>query len=311
MAYTVQPDPSSLRVSREAARRRDVAQAQLILRGVSEDALAVYVLAERLKNDNEFGYARRLYGRIRVTGNYAELGNKANPVKVGQRHALCTYKDPDLPAADRFRRALEILDEVEILNLAPREMQESLGLRGAVYKRMWQVEGQSADLARSCGYYLKGYTMGPENDQGYTGINAAFVLEHLAREAAIEARKTGAGWTWWTISCAASKRSDKRSLDYCRVCRQLPDDGLRNGGSTPPAPRRTWAGRVRRGAHRAPGVQRGRRARAPSATAREASAVGVRVHDHPVRCSRAAAGRPRGTVERTPGVEGAVGLPGR
>jgi predicted acylesterase/phospholipase RssA len=185
---------SSPRAEREAQRRRDVEEAQLILRGRSAEALDAYRLAERLKNQNEFGYARRLYARVRAMGDDPALRAKASAVKVGQRHALCTYKDQDLPAADRFRRALEILDEVDGCKPAGPELQESLGLRGAVYKRMWQVQGQSADLTRACGYYLQGYAMGPGTDQGYTGINAAFVLELLAREAAVEAGKTGQGW---------------------------------------------------------------------------------------------------------------------
>src|SRR6185436_8407757 len=184
----------SPRAARDAERARDVNEAQQVLRGRSAEPLATYQLAERLKNGNEFGYARRLYGRVRAMGDDPALRAKASRVKLGQRHALCTYKDQDLPAADRFKRALEILDEVDGCKPAGPELQESLGLRGAVYKRMWQVHGQSADLTRACGYYLQGYAMGPENDQGYTGINAAFVLELLAREAAIEASKTGQGW---------------------------------------------------------------------------------------------------------------------
>jgi predicted acylesterase/phospholipase RssA len=127
-------------------------------------------------------------------GDDPSLREKASAVKVGQRHALCTYKDQDLPAADRFKRALEILDEVDGGKPTGGELQESLGLRGAVYKRMWQVQGQSADLTRAGAYYLQGYALGPQHDQGYTGINAAFVLELLAREAAVVAGKTGQGW---------------------------------------------------------------------------------------------------------------------
>src|SRR5262249_18396573 len=149
----------------------------------------IYAIAERLKDNNEFGYARKLYAHIRGIGDYQNLGK--TPVKVAQRHALCTYKDPDLPARDRFKRALEILDEVERMAYTPKELQESLGLRGAVYKRLWQVEGQRADLERSLGFYLRGYELGPAQDQGYTGINASFILDVLAREDATEAAKTG------------------------------------------------------------------------------------------------------------------------
>ena len=194
MSTSAPSELAALRTARESQRAGDVAQAQSILRGKDADALTAYRLAERLKSSNEFGYARRLYGHIRRVGDYAALQTKASVAKVGQRHALCTYKDPDLPAADRFQWALKILDEVDNLKLTGAEQQESLGLRGAVHKRIWQQQGQFPDLVRSGGYYLQGYAMGPQTDQGYTGINAAFVLELLAREGAIEAARTGAGW---------------------------------------------------------------------------------------------------------------------
>ena len=165
------------RASREAQRKRDTAQAETILRGAEASAADMYELAERLKSCNEFGHARKLFGRIRAKGRL-----RKSAAVVGQRHALCTYKDPDLPAADRFESALEILDEVDPMEMSPAVRQESLGLRGAVYKRRWQVEGQRADLAQSRNFYLAGYQIGPEHDLGYTGINAAFVLDLLARE---------------------------------------------------------------------------------------------------------------------------------
>src|SRR5215467_3389830 len=125
--------------SRDLKRKEDIKAAVGILRGTQFPAPEIYAIAERLKDNNEFGYARKLYAHIRGIGDYQNL--EKTPVKVAQRHALCTYKDPDLPARDRFKRALEILDEVERMAYTPKELQESLGLRGAVYKRLWQVEG--------------------------------------------------------------------------------------------------------------------------------------------------------------------------
>jgi len=59
--------------SRQAIKERDVARAQAILRGAEASAAEAYALAERLKDQNEFGYARRLYGRIRQDGRYGAL----------------------------------------------------------------------------------------------------------------------------------------------------------------------------------------------------------------------------------------------
>ena len=173
----------------EDQRKRDIAEAESALRGGALSPEKTYALAERLKNANEFGYARKLFGQIRSKGDY--LGLSKSPIKVGQRHALCTYKDPDLQAADRFKRALEILDEVDTLKLTEQDRpktgeiaarQETLGLRGSIYNRRWQVEGNRVDLERSLACYYEGYELGLEHDQGYTGINAAYVLDLLARE---------------------------------------------------------------------------------------------------------------------------------
>ena len=175
----------------DAKRLEALDDAKKMLRLMEMPADAAFKLAEAMKKYNEFGYARKLFGRIRDKGNFTGLDR----VKIGQHHALCTYKDTDLAAADRFERALKILDEVDELKCEPSQQQETLGLRGAVYKRRWQVEGQRKDLLRSLAYYLKGYEIGPATDQGYTGINAAFVFDLLAREEAIEAEVTGTRWS--------------------------------------------------------------------------------------------------------------------
>jgi hypothetical protein len=197
-------------------RERDMLEAQGALRGGDLATENMFQLAERLKNVNEFGLARRLYGRVRRRKDWHNLS--ATAVRVGQRHALATYKDSDLSASERFTRALEILADVDELDFAapsplkpPKtpeaaarlpiaQRQESYGLRGAVYKRRWQIEGQHGDLERSLGCYLAGYELGAkfpvnplgvETDQGYTGINAAYVLDLLARENARESQHTG------------------------------------------------------------------------------------------------------------------------
>jgi predicted acylesterase/phospholipase RssA len=197
-------------------RQRDMAEAQGVLRGGDISTENMYQLAERLKRVNEFGLARRLFGRVRRRKDWQHLS--ATAVRAGQRHALATYKDSDLSASERFTRALAILDEVDELDFAapsplkpPKtpeaasrlpiaQRQESYGLRGAVYKRRWQIDGQRGDLERSLGCYLVGYDLGAKNpinplgvetDQGYTGINAAYVLDLLARENTRESQHTG------------------------------------------------------------------------------------------------------------------------
>ena len=137
----------------DEVRLANLDRAKTLLRQSTMSAKEAYDVAENLKDFNEFGYARKLFGRIRAARDYTGLENKR--VKTGQRHALCTYKDATCRGRS-IPRALEILDEVDQLECKPFQRQEWLGLRGAVYKRMWQVEGQRKDLLRSLAYYLKG-----------------------------------------------------------------------------------------------------------------------------------------------------------
>jgi len=106
-----------------------------------------------------------------------------------RRLALCTYKDPDLPADKALDTALAVLREN--FDLAATVDQEVLGLTGAIWKRRFEVSAQKRDLERSGAYYLRGSEQGAVGDEGYTGINAAFVLDLLAELEDADARAAG------------------------------------------------------------------------------------------------------------------------
>jgi predicted acylesterase/phospholipase RssA len=144
-------------------------------------------LVKQLKRVKAFGYAQKLLERTRES-----LDPETDPLqklKLAQEHALCTYKDPDLPVSDRLDRALRILEAAD--DLQETQSQETLGLAGAIFKRKWEVSGQKIHLEQSLYHYLRGYQQGPANDQGYTGINAAFVLDQLAGLEAKQADSAG------------------------------------------------------------------------------------------------------------------------
>lgn len=201
-----------------AQRLQDVASAKALLRAPTLVSAEAFTLAERLKEVNEFGYARKLLGRIRESRNY--LGLEAQVVKIGHRHSLCTYKDTDLATADRFRRALDILAEVDDMQCTVGERQETLGQRGAIHKRMWQVEGQRTDLLLSLGFYVRGYELGVATDQGYNGINAAFAYDLLAREEMDQAELTGGHWS---AADAYWRQGRHIRLHLARLLPDLPD----------------------------------------------------------------------------------------
>src|SRR5678815_3426531 len=57
---------------------------------------------------------------------------------------------------------------------------ETLGQAGAIHKRLWEHTGREGMLEASLAFYKRGFDQGPQHDYGYTGINAAFILDLLA-----------------------------------------------------------------------------------------------------------------------------------
>jgi predicted acylesterase/phospholipase RssA len=162
-----------------------VKEATEILRGKSRTPAEILELAKALKAAQQFGYARRILARARRSPALSE--DPALRLKIYQQSALCTYKDPDLPVDSRLDRGLEILREIE--DTSQTRNQETLGLVGAIYKRKWEIDNQKPQLERALFYYLRGYAEGAENDQGYTAINAAYILDLLAHQEAEEAER--------------------------------------------------------------------------------------------------------------------------
>ena len=144
-------------------------------------------LTKGLKREKAFGYARKLLGLARESLD--QETDVQLKLKLAQEHALCTYKDPDLPVSDRLDRALRILDAADAL--AETKNQETLGLTGAIFKRKWEAGGQKIHLEHALYYYLRGYQHGAANDWGFTGINAAYVLDQLASLEAGQAQIAG------------------------------------------------------------------------------------------------------------------------
>jgi predicted acylesterase/phospholipase RssA len=122
-----------------------------------------------LRDHQQFNYARRLLNRIRLLQD-SEL--------LRQQHALCTYKDLELPAARRLDRALQILGEPAPLEQS--HSAETLGIAGAIHKRRWEVGAKREDLERALWCYRSGYKQDDQPERWYAGVNAAFVADQLA-----------------------------------------------------------------------------------------------------------------------------------
>jgi predicted acylesterase/phospholipase RssA len=183
---------------------RAVAQAKEILRGSAvpppDECLN---LIKQLKEEKRFRLAWQLAARAR-----RNPGPKPNPetlLRLAQQEALCIYKDTDLPAEQRFARAIEILERD--CNLVNTPNQETLGLAGAIHKYRWQCDSHPRHLERSLSYYIRGYEAGDptksDYDNGYTAINAAFVLDLIA---SLEKGEAGAAGQ---LSVVATERQIK------------------------------------------------------------------------------------------------------
>jgi predicted acylesterase/phospholipase RssA len=136
-------------------------------------------LAKELKDLDEFGYAWRLLERFRQSDEVTK--DDALDIKFRQEIALCTYKDTHLNDEYRLVRALDILDQGD--HLQDSNNPETLGLAGAIHKRLWRVRSDKRELETSLHFYRRGHEADQANEfvkQGYPGINAAFILDLLA-----------------------------------------------------------------------------------------------------------------------------------
>jgi predicted acylesterase/phospholipase RssA len=177
--------------------------ARKIIAGQEADFETMLALARKLKNERAFGLARRILERIRRSEPEANLPK--HRLKIAQLLALVTYKDPDLPPDEKLDNALEILRSAD--DLQSTKDQETLGLAGAIHKRRWELDGQKQHLERSLAFYLRGYEQGVAGDYGYTGINAAFVLDLIADQEEEEAKAANV-----VLEITATRRSEAREI---------------------------------------------------------------------------------------------------
>jgi predicted acylesterase/phospholipase RssA len=186
-------------ISRET---ENVKLAKKIIAGQDEDYDVMFKLAKRLKNEQAFGYARRILERA---GRKPEAGLPDKRLEYAQLLALVTYKDPDLPPDKKFDDAFKILRLAEDLRTTTN--QETLGLAGSINKRRWELDGQKQHLERSLAFYLRGYKQGVDGDNGYTGINAAFVLDLIADQEEEESSQANI-----ELESKADRRSEAREI---------------------------------------------------------------------------------------------------
>jgi hypothetical protein len=140
-----------------------------------EDPLTELIeLAEAAKHRSDFGAARAHFREA--------VERSGGDVFLTQRLALVTYKEheqdaDDGTAIDALQRAQRVLAPCKPdLSTDP----ETLGLAGAIEKRLFERTGDAQHLERSIRYYERGFYV---KQDYYNGINAAFLYNLKANQA--------------------------------------------------------------------------------------------------------------------------------
>ncbi len=160
--------------TQEKEKNQLIFDAQTFLKVGNKNSEEILKLAKELHRNDEFGWARKILNRAVSLG----FDNNELREKICQKRALSTYKDTHLNRSKALDLALNILREV--FDLAKTANQETLGLVGAIYKRKWEIDGIKVDLEQALIFYRRGFNVGVEGDNGYTAINAAYILDLLA-----------------------------------------------------------------------------------------------------------------------------------
>lgn len=151
-----------------------------IRRGEGVEPAEGFRIAKELGKQQYFDAARRLAQHLLDT----DTVDAGSVVEVRQKLALWVSKNSDAPDDTKHDQALEILDGIKTTDggasLDNSSDPETLGIAGGICKRKWQVTGRQADLEQSLRFYERGAAQGIEADNGYTAINAAFVIDLLA-----------------------------------------------------------------------------------------------------------------------------------
>lgn len=140
--------------------------------GASADAATHSVLMQQVskaQKDGDFMTAKVLLSTIRGMMKAADASRPEDPYII-QQLALVTYKSK-VPTP---QKALEDARDL-LLTLNPETSNdtETLGMWGAVHKRLWDLTGDRAHLDKAVRGYERGFYI--RNDY-YNGINLAFIL---------------------------------------------------------------------------------------------------------------------------------------
>ena len=154
------------------------------------------------KEKGNFASARELLRAVRTL--------RPGDSYIVQQLALTTYKAKEPNTVAALEDAKTVLKE-----LGPETTNdpETLGIWGAIHKRMWEANEQHADLDEAIQSYERGYYL--KNDY-YNGINLAFLLN--VRASVSEPAEAVADWV-------TAERMRRRVIATCEAALAAPELG--------------------------------------------------------------------------------------
>ena len=176
-----------------------------------------YPASQLLSHTRERYQSIRQFQTEPSQGKWWQSDTAQDEVWTTQKQAFFTYKNPELPPRTRFNDALLLLEEIGLRD-ATNCNAETLALGGAAYKRKWQHFGQLEDLIEALFFYRAAFERNPQQDKGYGGVNAAFILDLLADRAKQIARRSGIKFN----ESEASNFSDQAAALRQKMTLQIP-----------------------------------------------------------------------------------------
>jgi tetratricopeptide (TPR) repeat protein len=140
-----------------------------IINELADKEKSIFALVEKAKlemRNNNFADAAKLWKKASE--------KIENDTYFIQQLALCKYKDKSVNPNIALTDALNIISQLEPEDRNTTDP-ETLGITGAIYKRLWQNNKSTIEyLDRAIEYYKRGFTI---NQDYYTGENYALCLD--------------------------------------------------------------------------------------------------------------------------------------
>lgn len=149
-----------------------------IIQELADKEKSVFALTEKAKIQmakSNFSEASQLWKKASE--------KVANESYFIQQYALCTYKNKTVSPNVALTDALGIIKQLEPEDRNTTDP-ETLGITGAIYKRLWLNDKKTVEfLDRAIEYYKRGFTI---NQDYYTGENYALCLDLMSKISTID-----------------------------------------------------------------------------------------------------------------------------